>query len=161
MSMSNFMRSSKMRSLTVLVVVWAFVLGLAVGPQPARALDFGGAIGDLVKIFGIGWVVNKFSDDIDDAINDLLAQREAEIANATKVVPILRVAEGGNNAIGAAQVMGPEAQVKKCSAVAELELSIGELRGRALLPISTKRNVTSSVKGIEGVGVSANIKFPI
>src|SRR6056297_172920 len=100
----------KIRTLTVLVVVWAFVLGMAVGPQPARALDFGGAIGDLVKIFGIGWVVNKFSDDIDDAINDLLQQRDAEIANATKVVPILRVGEGGGTAVGAAQVQGPRAK---------------------------------------------------
>lgn len=153
--------SKRMRSLTVLVVVWAFVLGMAVGPQPARALDLGGTLGDLIKVFGIGWVVSHFADDINDAINDLLHQRQAEIAGATKVVPILRVAEGGKNAVGAAQVMGPEAQVKQCSAVAELELSIGELRGRALLPISTKRNVTSSVKGIDGVGVSSNIKFPI
>jgi hypothetical protein len=153
--------SERMRTLTVLVVVWAFVLGMAVGPQPARALDFGGAIGDLVKIFGIGWVVNKFSDDIDDAINDLLQQRDAEIANATKVVPILRVGEGGGTAVGAAQVQGPEAKVKQCSAVAELELSVGDLRGRALLPVSTKSNITSSIKGISGVGVSANIKFPI
>lgn len=153
--------SDRMRTLTVLVVVWAFVLGMAVGPQPARALDFGGAIGDLVKIFGIGWVVNKFSDDIDGAINDLLRQREAEIANATKVVPILRVGEGGGTAVGAAQVQGPEAKVRQCSAVAELELSVGDLRGRALLPVSTKRNITSSIKGISGVGVSANVKFPI
>ncbi len=159
MRMSNFMRSSNMRTLAVLVVVWAFVLGMAVGPQPARALDFGGAIGDLVKIFGIGWVVNKFDDDIDNAINDLLRQKDAEIANATEVVPILRVGEGGGTAVGAAQVMGPEAQVNKCSAVAEIELDIGDLRGRGLIPVSTRD--VSSVKGISGVGVSANIKFPI
>ncbi len=153
--------SGNMRNLTILVVVWAFVLGLAVGPQPARSIDLGGAIGDLVKIFGIGWVVNKFADDIDGAINDVLAQRDAEIANATKVVPILRVAGGGDTAVGAAQVQGPQAQVEKCSAVAELELTVSKLRGRALLPVTTKRNLTGSVKGIDGVGVSANIKFPI
>ncbi len=152
---------SKLRNVTVLVVVWAFVLGCAVGPRPAQSLDLGGAIGDLVKIFGIGWVVDKFSDDIDDAINAVLAQHEAKAAGATKVVPILRVAEGGGTAIGAAQVMGPSVQVEKATAVAEIELTIGDFRGRALLPISTKRSVTSSVKGIEGVGVSANIKFPI
>jgi hypothetical protein len=153
--------SDRIRTLTVLVVVWAFVLGMATGPQPARAIDLGGALGDLVKVFGIGWVVTQFADEIDGAINDLLRQREAEIAGATKVVPILRVAEGGRNAIGAAQVMGPREQVRTCQAVAELELSIGDLRGRALLPVTTRSNLTSSIRGISGVGVSANIKFPI
>ncbi|MGC9319889.1 MAG: hypothetical protein ACP5KN_17790 [Armatimonadota bacterium] len=152
---------SRLRNLAVLVVVWAFVLGIFAGPQPARSLDLGGTIGDLVKIFGIGWVVNRFADDIDGAVNDLLAQHEAEIAGATKVVPIIRVGEGGGTAVGAAQVMGPGTQLQKVEAVAELELSVGDFRGRALLPVSTKRNLTRSVKGISGVGVSANIKFPI
>ena len=152
--------SERMRTLTMLVVVWAFVLGMAIGPQPANA-QFGGAIGDLVKIFGIGWVVSHFADDIDHAINSLLQQRDAEIAGATKVVPILRVGEGGGTAVGAAQVQGPQQKVRQCSAVAEIELDVGDLRGRALLPVSTKSNITSSIKGISGVGVSANIKFPI
>ncbi len=153
--------NEKLRTLTVLVVVWAFVLGMAVGPQPARAIDLGGTIGDLVKIFGVGWVVDRFAGDIDNAINDVLAQREAEIAGATKVVPILRIGEGGGTAVGAAQVQGPREKVRQCEAVAELELEFGDLRGRALLPVSTKSNLTSSIKGISGVGVSANVKFPI
>jgi hypothetical protein len=153
--------SDTMRSLTVLVVVWAFVLGMAVGPQPASAQFPGGALGDLVKIFGIGWVVTQFSGEINNAINSLLQQREAQIAGATKVVPIIRVAEGGDHAVGAAQVQGPQAQVRQCEAVAELELDIGDLRGRALLPVTTRRALTSSVRGISGVGVSANIKFPL
>ncbi|MFW6437484.1 MAG: hypothetical protein ACOCZ7_00605 [Armatimonadota bacterium] len=153
--------SEKLRTLTILVVVWAFVLGMAVGPQPARAIDLGGAVEDLVKIFGIGWVVDRFAGDINNTINDVLAQREAEIAGATKVVPILRVGEGGGTAVGAAQVQGPQARVRECEAVAELELEFGDLRGRALLPVSTKSNLTDSVRGISGVGVSANIRFPI
>lgn len=150
----------KIRTLTMLVVVWAFVLGMATGPQPANA-QFGGALGDLIKVFGIGWVVTQFADEIDGAINDLLRQRDAEIAGATKVVPILRVAEGGRNAVGAAQVMGPQQQVRTCQAVAELELDVGDIRGRALLPVTTRSNLTSSIRGISGVGVSSNIKFPI
>ncbi len=153
--------SEKLRNLTILVVVWAFVLGMAVGPQPARAIDLGGAVEDLVKIFGIGWVVERFAGDINGAINDVLAQREAEIEGATKVVPILRVGDGGGTAVGAAQVQGPQARVRECQAVAELELEFGDLRGRALLPVSTKSNLTSSIRGISGVGVSANIRFPI
>ncbi len=66
-----------MSRITVLFVVWAFVLGIAIGPQPARSVDLSGALGDLVKIFGVGWVVSHFSGDIDHAINKLLAQKEA------------------------------------------------------------------------------------
>ncbi|MGD9494787.1 MAG: hypothetical protein AB7Y46_00625 [Armatimonadota bacterium] len=153
--------NSKLRNVAVLAVVWAFALGLAVGPQPAQSIDVGGALEDLVKIFGIGWVVQQFDDEIDRAINTVLAQREAEIAGATKVVPILRVGEGGGTAVGAAQVMGPQQQVQKVQAVAEIELDIGDLRGRALIPVSTGRDLTSSITGVAGVGVSANIKFPI
>ncbi|MFP4250785.1 MAG: hypothetical protein ACLFU7_14080 [Armatimonadota bacterium] len=152
--------NEKLRTLTVLVVVWAFVLGMAIGPQPANA-QFGGTIGDLVKIFGIGWVVDRFAGEINSTINNVLAQREAEIAGATKVVPILRVGEGGGTAVGAAQVQGPRARVRNCEAVAEIELEMGSLRGRALLPVSTRSELTSSIRGISGVGVSANIRFPI
>jgi len=151
--------SSKMRNVAVLAIVWAFVLGVAVGPRPAQGIDLGGALVDLVKIFGIGWVVTQFADEIDDAINTVLAQREAEIADATKVVPILRV--GAGTAIGAAQVMGPQQQVDTVQAVAEIELNIGDFRGRGLIPVTTRRDLTSNVRGVDGVGVSANIKFPI
>ncbi len=151
--------NAKMRNVTVLVIVWAFVLGIAVGPQPAQSIDLGGALGDLVKIFGIGWVVKQFAGDIDNAINSVLAQHEAQIAGATKVVPILRV--GSGTAVGAAQVMGPKAQVQKVEAVAEIELNVGGLRGRGLIPVTTRRELTSSIRGVPGVGVSANIKFPL
>ncbi|MEA3247529.1 MAG: hypothetical protein U9Q74_15355, partial [Gemmatimonadota bacterium] len=87
--------NGKLRTVAVLVVAWAFVLGIALGPQPAASFEFDDAIGDLVKIFGIGWAVQQFSGDIDGAINDVLSQRDAEIAGATKVVPILRVGGGG------------------------------------------------------------------
>lgn len=150
----------KTRTVAALVVAWALVLGIAVGPQPAQS-QLGRTLVDLVKIFGIAWVVREFDDEINGAINDVLAQHEAEIAGATKVVPILRVGEGGGTAVGAAQVMGPQQQVRSVEAVAELELSLGDLRGRALLPVSTRSNLTSTVRGVSGVGVSANIKFPI
>lgn len=143
-------------SLAVVGVLLAFTLGLATAPQPARALSLGGAFGDLVKIFGIGWVVKHFSGDINDFINKALKQREAAIEGHTKVVPIIRVGTG--TAVGAAQVMGPKSQVDKVQAVAEVELNIsGSARARGLIPISTRD--TSSIKGVGGVGVSANIKF--
>jgi len=142
----------------LVLVLGAFSIGMLTAPQPAQALSLGGSIGDLVKIFGIGWVVNHFSGEINDFINKSLSQRDAAIEGHTKVVPIIRV--GSGTAVGAAQVMGPRVQVDKVQAVAEVELNIsGSLRARGLIPISTKD--TSSLKGVGGVGVSANIKFEI
>jgi len=142
------------------LVVWAFVMGLGLPPAQVSALDVGGALCDLVKIFGIGWVVSKFGDDIDKFINRILGQHAAEVEGLTKVVPVVRVGKGGT-AVGAVQIMGPEVQVQKVQAVAEAEISIGRLRGVGLIPITTKKAETASVKGVGGVGVSANIKFPI
>jgi len=154
-------RKSKALSIGLLIATWAFVLGLAVGPQPVRGIELGHGLVRLVKIFGIAWVVDHFAEDIDQAINSVLRQREAEIEGATQVVPILRIGDGGGTAVGAAQVMGPAVQVDKVQAVAELELGVGNLRGRALLPVSTRRELTKSIKSIGGVGVSADIKLPI
>ncbi len=145
-------KTSNLHTLTVLILVWAFVLGMAIGPQPAEG-QFGGALGDLVKIFGIGWVVDRFAGDINNAINNVLAQREAEIAGATKVVPILSVGEG--TAIGAAQVQGTSEQLARVNAVTQVELRISGFRGQALIP------VTGGMSAVPGVGVSANISFPI
>jgi hypothetical protein len=149
------------RSLTTLgaaLIIGAFLLGLGSAPRPAQAISLGGSIGDLAKVFGIGWVVNHFSGQINDFINKSLKQHEAAIEGHTKVVPILRVGRG--SAVGAAQVMGPKVQVDKVQAVAEIDLKIiGSVQARGLIPISTKD--TSSLRGVGGVGVSSNIKFPL
>jgi hypothetical protein len=50
--------------------------------------------------------------------------------------------------------------VEKVQAVAEVDLQItGALRARGLIPVTTKN--ASPVKGVGGVGVSANIKFQL
>jgi hypothetical protein len=144
--------------LACLFLLWAFLLGVGTAPSPVQALDLGGGIGTLVKIFGIGWVVDHFAKDINKTINSALAQRDAQINGYTKVVPIVRLAGRGGAAVGAAQVMGPQVQVEKVKAVAEVELNlIGTVRARGLLPIGTR----NSLNIVPGVGVSANIKFPI
>ena len=74
--------------------------------------------------------------------------------------PIVRVGEGGGRGRRRAG-HGTGQQVRTVEAVAELELSVGDLRGRALLPTTTQRELTSTVRGVSGVGISANIKFPI
>ena len=145
-------KNSNLYNLTVLILVWAFVLGMAVGPHPAES-QFSGALRDLVMIFGIGWVVNTFAGDIDSAINTVLAQRDAEIAGSTKVVPILSV--GSGTTIGAAQVQGTSEQLANVDAVTQVELRISGFRGQALIP------VTGGMSAVPGVGVSANISFPI
>jgi len=145
--------------LTVAVLILtAFVLGLATGPQSVQALSLGGGFGTIIKIFGIAYIVSHYGDKIDGVINNLLGQHQAEIEGKTKVVPILRV--GGGTAIGAAQVMGPAQQVDKVRAVAEVEWKPSRrIRARGLIPISTED--ASTVRGVGGVGVSANIKFPL
>jgi len=144
--------------LVATLLLWAFLLGVGAAPNPVQALSLGGGIGDLVKIFGIGWVVEHFSGQINKAINTALAQHDAAVEGYTKVVPIINFGGGKGTSVGAAQVMGPPAQVAKVKAVAEVELSIlGSVRARGLLPIGTK----SSVSMVPGVGVSANIRFPI
>ncbi|MEN6303293.1 MAG: hypothetical protein ABFD96_11245 [Armatimonadia bacterium] len=151
-------RHKILRVFAVCCLLAAFGLGVTTAPNPARALGLGGGIGDLVKIFGIAWVVERFGPQIDRAINDALKQHDAQIEGYTKVVPIVRV--GSSTAVGAAQVMGPRVQVDKVQAVAEVELRvIGSIRGRGLIPVSTRD--VQTVKGVGGVGVSANIKFPI
>ncbi len=151
-------KRNKWTGLVTMLLLGAFLLGLGTAPQPAAALDLGIGIGTLVKLFGIAWVVDHYAGSINKAINKALAQKNAEIEGYTKVVPIVRIAGNKGKAVGAAQVMGPRAQVEKVKAVGEAELGLlGVVRARALLPISSK----NSLNVVPGVGVSANIKFPI
>jgi hypothetical protein len=146
--------------LVALLCAFCFIVGLNAAPPPASALDLGGSLGTVLKIGGIALVVRHFGDEIDSFINTLLGQKGLGHEGKTKVVPVIRI--GAGTAVGAVQVVGPEQQVRKVQAVAELELSLGNsLRARALVPITTRRAETSSIRGVGGVGVSANIKFPL
>ncbi|MBW3624446.1 MAG: hypothetical protein KY468_13655 [Armatimonadetes bacterium] len=122
----------------------------------ARAVD----IGDAIKVFGIGWAVRQFGGQINGFLNTTLAQRNARIAESTKVVPIISLGNGGH--IGAAQVMGPQAQLRRVQAVGQGELTVGgqEFRLKGLFPIDTL-NPTKGVSRVQGVGVSAIIDFKI
>jgi hypothetical protein len=127
------------------------------------ALVGGGAyalgIGSLVKIFGIGYVVQRFSGEIDSFLNKSLGERGAEIQGATKVVPILSV--GGGGYIGAAQVVGVPSKVQTVKAVAQVEAKFQDrFRMRVLIPISTE-SAQGAPKGVSGVGVSAVLDFGI
>jgi len=141
---------------TALICMAAFLTGVALGPSPSRAID----LGDIIKAGGIGFLVTQFGQEIDGFVNKVMGQRGIEREGMTKVVPVVRV--GSETAVGAVQVVGPESQVKQVQAVAELELKIGNrVRARGLIPVTTKKVATSAIKGVGGVGVSANIKFPL
>jgi len=138
-----------------LVVVGAALIMLALVSGTALAVD----IGDLLKIFGIGYVVKQFSGEINSFINKALGEHGAEVRGATKVVPILSLGAGGF--IGAAQVVGAPAKVDTVKAVAQVEAKfMDRFRMRALIPIATEK-ATASPKGVSGVGVSAVLDFKI
>jgi hypothetical protein len=81
-----------------------------------------------------------------------------EVRDATKVVPI--ISGGKGTYVGAAQVTGPEEQVKKVQFVAQVETEFGKVRLKALIPISTGKDTATDkleASRVAGVGVSALI----
>jgi len=137
-----------------LMAIAAALIMLAMVGGSAVAVD----IGDLLKVFGIGYVVKHFSGDINSFLNKTLGERGAEVRGATKVVPILSVGQGGF--IGAAQVIGVPSKVETVKAVAQVEAKFqSRFRMRVLVPIATES--TKSIKGVSGVGVSAVLDFKI
>ena len=89
-----------------LVLIALVVAVLAFGAVPAaQAIN----LGDILKVGGIGILVDRFAPQLNSFINTLMMQHKAAPEFATKVVPILTVGVLGNSGyIGAAQVMGPQ-----------------------------------------------------
>jgi len=142
-----------------LAVAFTFCFGLLLGAgRGSQSRALGDILGDVLKGGVVTIGVMEFADELDKGINDLLGQKGIEVQGMTKVVPIIRVGSKGGAQAGAAQVVGPEEQVQKVEAVAELELNVGPLRGRALIPVDTKNPIKGQIKGVGGVGVNASIK---
>lgn len=141
------------------IIVLALVLLLAVAAVPAaQAINLGG----IVKIAGIGLLVDQFGPQLNSFINALMAQHNATPEFATKVVPILTVGVLGNSGyIGAAQVMGPQNLVDRVQAVVQVESSFNGnmFRIKGLIPIDSK--VPVNFTRVSGVGVSAMIDVRI
>lgn len=146
-----------MRRAMIGVLIGAFFLaGLTIAPRQASALD----IGDVLKVGGIALLVSTFGGEIDKFINTVLSQRGIQREGRTKVVPIVTV--GSDKAIGAVQVIGTPDQVARVQAVAEVQIDVGNRgRARGLLPVTTKRVYTDTIRTVGGVGVSANISTPM
>jgi len=146
----------EIRMPVVALLIVALLAGALV-VLPGTALG----LGDIIKVFGIGYAVSAFSKPINDFINRAMGEQEAAVMGATKVVPILSVGTGGF--IGAAQVVGAPDKVRTVQAVGQLETRFEDrFSMRVLIPITTKR-VTGrgAPKGVSGTGVSALVDFRI
>ena len=143
-----------MRSRVALAVVALAAVLAASSAAPAPAID----LGDVLKVFGIGYAVSRFGPQINGTINTLLAQRGVEWEGTTKVVPIISIGTG--TYIGAAQVAGPPSLVAGVRAVAQGEIRVGSFQGRLLVPVGST-NVRRGINRIEGVGLSALIDFRV
>lgn len=114
-------------------------------------------LGSLLKIGGVSFIIDKFGDDMNDAINKLTLNKGVKVEDSTKVVPIISIGKG--TYIGAAQVSGPAHLVESVKAVAQLETNfpvVSGIRLKALVPVKSK-DVTTDIKRVSGVGVSAII----
>jgi len=146
----------KFKKIWISVVLIA-VLALAIVPA-AQAIN----LGSIIKIAGIGLLVDQFGPQLNSFINTLMAQNNATPEFATKVVPILTVGVLGNSGyIGAAQVMGPQNLVDRVQAVVQVESSFSGnmFRIKGLIPIDSK--VPVNFTRVSGVGVSAMIDVRI
>ncbi|MBE6080064.1 MAG: hypothetical protein E7204_04350 [Veillonella sp.] len=115
-------------------------------------------LGSILKVGGVGILVDRFGGQINDFLNKILAQNNLSTTYTTKVVPIVSV--GTNGYIGAAQVTGSASEVERVEAVAQLEASFNNVaRIKGLVPIDSKNPVNAS--RIQGVGVSAIIDLKI
>lgn len=143
----------KKRLVTGLLLV-CLLFGVA---MPATTQAFG--LGDVLKVGGIGFLIDKFSKPLNNFINTLMAKHGAGTEYATKVVPILTV--GSKGYIGAAQVTGPTELVDRTEAVLQLEGNFNgsQFRVKALIPIDSKNPINFS--RVQGVGISAIIDVRI
>ena len=142
-----------------ILIVSLIVTVLAFGAVPAaQAID----LSDILKVGGIGILVDRFSPQLNSFINTLMMQHKAAPEFATKVVPILTVGVLGNSGyIGAAQVMGPQNLVDRVQAVVQVESNFNGnmFRVKGLIPIDSK--IPVNFNRVSGVGVSAIIDVRI
>jgi hypothetical protein len=139
-------------------VVCGITVALAVVIAGNARVAYAIKLGNILKTGGIALVVKEFGPEINKAINTLLLNKKVEVRDATKVVPI--ISGGKGTYVGAAQVTGPEEQVKKVQFVAQVETEFGKVRLKALIPISTGKDTATDkleASRVAGVGVSALI----
>lgn len=147
----------KLKRLAVCVLA-ASLLGTG-AMMNVSAFSLGSVLGGVVKVGGIGFLVSKYGESINSAINSVMMKEGAGTNYATKVVPIVSI--GTNGYIGAAQVIGDADQVEKVKAVGQLEISWNDklFRIKGLIPMDSTN--PSSFSRVQGVGVSAVIDVKV
>lgn len=153
--MHNF--SKKPGKLTAFLLAGALLgSGLTIGAARADLL------GSVLKGGVIAVLVKQFQKPLNEGINKLTNSAGAPITEATKVVPIVSIGQGGY--VGAAQVSGLQAALDKVQAVGMLEggLNGKMFRMKALIPIDTQKPSSKvQIKRVKGVGVTAIIDIKV
>ncbi len=115
-------------------------------------------LGDVLKVGGIGFLVDRFASPLNSFINTLTFKHGAGSDYATKVVPIISLGSGGY--IGAAQVTGSQDLVDRTQAVLQIDADFNrQFRVKAAIPIDSKNPLSFS--RVQGVGISAIIDVRI
>ncbi len=148
-------RIKKMSHSIIFIVLFTSLLLVPLFPTMTSA--FG--LDSILKVGGIGFLVDRFANPLNNFINTLMAKNNAGTSYATKVVPIVTV--GSKSYIGAAQVTGSEDLVEKTQAVLQLEGNFNgsTFRVKGLIPIDSKNPLNFS--RVQGVGISAIIDVKI
>ncbi len=107
---------------------------------------------DVLKLGGVALAVSGAGTQLDGALRG-----HHPDASAAKVVPIYAVAQG--RYVGAAQVVGPPAQIRRVHGVAALDQHVGALPGNVLLPISTPTATRAHLPTVPGVDVATILDF--
>src|SRR5437879_12649583 len=142
-------------------VLTAVLVGGLIGGAIQPVVGQTNVITTAIKLFGIGYVVKTYGDQINSAINSLMLNNKAKNKDMTKVVPILSVGIGiissnPGSYIGAAQVQGPAAAVNRVQAVAQIEGSfLGALRLTGLGPVDRRNHLAGDLHRVYGVGAPA------
>lgn len=161
------------RKPTIIVIATLVAFSFALGVGPANGLNLGdilgglgggggggqSALGNVLKIFGIGWVINHYGGQINSAALAVMKQHKVPIEGATKVVPVV-VAGKGATAIGGVQVMGAPGQIAQVKAVGGMAANLNGTNGIAGAPISGKTCGAPPANVVPDVSISMNIRFP-
>ncbi len=139
-------------------IIAAGLAGTLLGAVLTGGVARADLLGSLLKGAGIGVLVKQFQRPLNDGIDKITGSAGAGRFEATKVVPIVSIGQGGY--VGAVQVSGPKVQVDQVQAVGQLEGSVvgDRFRLKALIPIDTEKpSDLKSIHRVKGVGVSAII----
>ena len=143
-------------------VVAALLAGTIFGAGLSNGAARADLFGSVLKGGGIAFLIKQFNRPLNDGINKLTNSAGAPLTEATKVVPIVSVGQGGY--VGAAQVTGPQQTLNNVQAVGMLEggLNGKVFRLKALVPINTtKPSGGTGLSRVKGVGVSAIIDIHV